>query len=344
MKPDVKELVARVIRYTAEHPFEHDTWERAMAISGVLLWDDEAAIREMQRWVDRVVALQGTNGYLSYDERIELTVGHVKVFTPSAALTAAFGFPVLQFYERTGEERYLNAARRHADVLLSEPRTRDGGISVTKDGLHLYIDFLYLMCPMLVKLGKITGERKYIDEAVKQIEVVCHHLWDNDCHLTRHAWSETPNMYLQSTFWSRGNGWLVCCIVELMDMIPDHPKAARLREICAKTLTAMKSYQDDNGYLRVILDDPQARFETSGTIMFAYGAARAVQQGIVAEEFSDAAWRAFLIVAGSVEADGGVPGVQIPPGGPGVPFGITHYGQGFFLQAAHALRDRWNGK
>jgi unsaturated rhamnogalacturonyl hydrolase len=335
---NVKELVARVTRYTAAHPLERDTWERAMAITGVLLGDDQGAIAEMQRWVDRIVALQGSNGYLSYDERVELTDGHVKVFTPSAALTAAFGYPVLQFYERTKDQKYLAAARRHADVLLSEPRTRDGGISVTKDGRHLYVDFLYLMCPLLVKLGVITGEQKYIDEAVKQIEVVCHHLWDADHHLTRHAWSETPNMYLQSTFWSRGNGWLVCCIVDLMGMIPEHPRAARLREICAKTLAAMKSYQDANGYLRVIMDDPQAKFETSGTIMFSYAAARAAQQGIVGKEYTEAALRAFRIVAGSVEADGGVPGVQVPPGGPGVPFGVTLYGQGFFLQAAHALR------
>jgi unsaturated rhamnogalacturonyl hydrolase len=121
-------------------------------------------------------------------------------------------------------------------------------------------------------------------------------------------------------------------------MIPEHPRAARLREICAKTLAAMKSYQDANGYLRVIMDDPQAKFETSGTIMFSYAAARAAQQGIVGKEYTEAALRAFRIVAGSVEADGGVPGVQVPPGGPGVPFGVTLYGQGFFLQAAHALR------
>lgn len=338
MKPNVKELIQRVTRYTVAHPFERDTWERAMAITGVLMWDDQAAIDAMQGWVDRIVALQGTNGYLSYDERVELTSGHVKVFTPSAALTAAFGYPVLQFHERTKDEKYLKAARRHADVLLLEPRTKRGGISVTKDGLHLYVDFLYLMCPLLVKLGVVTGEQKYIDEAIGQIEIVVHHLVDPDLHLSRHAWSETPNMFLQSTFWSRGNGWLVCCIVDLLDMIPQHPRVERLREICRNTLTAMKSYQDANGYLRVIMDDPQARFETSGTIMFAYAAARAVQHGIVGPEFKEAALRAFWIVAGSVEADGGVPGVQIPPGGPGVPFGVTLYGQGFFLQAAHALR------
>ena len=72
--------------------------------------------------------------------------------------------------------------------------------------------------------------------------------------------------------------------------------------------------------------------------MFSHAAARAAQLGVVGPEFTEAALRAFHIVAGSMEEIGAVPGVQIPPGGPGVPFGITLYGQGFVLQAAHALR------
>jgi unsaturated rhamnogalacturonyl hydrolase len=40
-----------------------------------------------------------------------------------------------------------------------------------------------------------------------------------------------------------------------------------------------------------------------------------------------------------VEASGKVPGVALAPGGPGVPFNWTLFGQGFFLLAAHVLKD-----
>ena len=43
-------------------------------------------------------------------------------------------------------------------------------------------------------------------------------------------------------------------------------------------------------------------------------------------------------MAGSVEETGKVPGVAMVPGGPGVPFDWTLFGQGFFLLAAHALK------
>jgi len=41
-----------------------------------------------------------------------------------------------------------------------------------------------------------------------------------------------------------------------------------------------------------------------------------------------------------VQEDGAIPGVAVPPGGPGVPFGSTLFGQGFFLLATHALRQQ----
>jgi unsaturated rhamnogalacturonyl hydrolase len=63
---------------------------------------------------------------------------------------------------------------------------------------------------------------------------------------------------------------------------------------------------------------------------------------LVDDSYLERAERALRIVAGSVTESGAVPGVAVPPGGPGVPFGTTLFGQGFFLLAAHALRDRLN--
>ena len=45
-----------------------------------------------------------------------------------------------------------------------------------------------------------------------------------------------------------------------------------------------------------------------------------------------------------VEPSGKVPGVAVPPGGPGVPFDWTLFGQGFFLLAACELKDRLVGE
>src|SRR5690606_1733794 len=88
-----------------------------------------------------------------------------------------------------------------------------------------------------------------------------------------------------------------------------------------------------------------SNLEASATLMFAYAAALTIKHELLEPEHDanalmDRALRAFTVVAGAVEDSGKVPGGATVPGGPGVAFHWTLFGQGFFLLAAHALRDR----
>lgn len=338
MSIDSRELAQRVTRYTLAHPDERDPWEKAPAITGVLAWDEADAVAGVRRWIDRAVETQGSDGFLCYSERIDLPHGHLRTFTPTGSLSASLGYPLMDFHARTGDPRYLEAARLQAEALMRAPRTRDGGISCRQESRELWVDFIYLMCPFLVRYGLATKEQKWIDEAFAQYEVHAQHLIDPFTGLTRHAWCETPNHFPQSTLWARGNGWLVCAAVDMLALVPGHAGAEYLSTSCRNALTAMHSLQDRNGFLRHILDDPFAKHEASATVMYAYAIARAIELGIVGEDMRESAVRAWRAVAATVQDDGAVPGVAVPPGGPGVPFGTTLFGQGFFLLAGHALR------
>lgn len=340
-KLNLTDVVKRVTEYTLAHPYERDVWEKSPAITGILLWNNTSAVAQAKLWVDRAVDVQSSRGLLGYDERLELSSGHAPVFTPTAALSTALGYNVLAYYERDKEERLMEAARLQAKALLSGPRTRNGGLWVRKEGPELWIDFIYMMSPFLARLGRLQGDLSLLNEAVNQVEVYVRHLVDSEARLARHAWRETPNSFLQSTFWCRGNGWLTCGLVDTLEQLGDeHPGAERLTAIGRKVFEAIAAYQDRCGFFHNILDDETSKFEASGTLMFAYSVAKAVRQGWLDPSFSAKAERAFRVVSGSVEPDGAVPGVQVPPGGPGVPFATTLYGQGFFLQAAFELRDR----
>lgn len=340
MSLNVDELVAKVTHYILTHPDERDPWEKAPAITGVLAWDDAPSVAGVRRWIDRAVETQSSDGFLCYGERIESPHGHVRTFTPTGSLSASLGFPLLEFYARTREERYLEAAKLQVDALTRAPRTRDGGISCRFESNELWVDFIYLMAPFLARYGKLTGQQQYVDEAFAQFDIHARHLVDPFTGLSRHAWCETPNHFPQSTLWARGNGWLVSAAVDLLDIAPDHSLASSVGDTGRVALRAMQSCQDRSGFLRHILDDRFSKFEASSTVMFAYAAAKAAERGLVGQDLTDAALRAFRAVAASVQEDGAVPGVAVPPGGPGVPFGTTLFGQGFFLLAAHAVRRR----
>jgi unsaturated rhamnogalacturonyl hydrolase len=332
------DVVRQVIGYTVTHPYERDYWEKAPAISGVLAWNDEAATNAVRRWIDRAVETQTSEGCLSYSDPLDLPAGHVRTFTPTATLSASLGYPLLLIYDRAPEERYLAAAKFQAEAVMNTPRTKDGGFWARREGPELWIDFLYMMCPFLARFGQITKDPRYVDEAFRQYEIHVRYLVDRHAHLARHAWCEVPNHFPQSTLWARGNGWLVACSVDLLALAEDHPKASLVAETCKRALAAMRQHQDRSGFFHHILDDSNTKLEASATVMFAYAAAKAVQLKLIGDDYAEPAVRAWRVVAGSVLDDGAIPGVAVPPGGPGVPFGTTLFGQGFFLLAADALR------
>lgn len=339
---DVMAANTRAMQYVLAHPYERDYWEKAVAITAALAWNNAEQVAAVQTWLDRAIETQTSNGDLNYADPLDLPAGHVRTFTPTSSLPASLGYPLLLTYRRTGDPAYLEAARLQVEALLRTERTSEGGIWARKEGPELWVDFLYMMCPFLILYGQITKNAEYVDEAFRQYAVHVRHLVDPYQGLTRHAWCEKPNHYPQSTFWARGNGWLVCVSVDILSLAPDHPDAAQVREVLARALNKMAEYQDRSGFFHHVLDDVNTKLEASSTVMFAYAAAQAVSLGLVDQSFIERALRAVRVVAGSVDESGAVPGVAVPPGGPGVPFGTTLFGQGFFSLAAHALRERLN--
>lgn len=338
MTANRREVLGKVTDYILANPDDRDQWEKAPALSGILAWGDADAVKKARRWIDRSVATQTREGVLNYNERVDLPAGHIRTFTPTPALSASLGVPMLVYYQQDGDKRYLEAAKLHVDALMRAPRTSEGGISCRYEAPELWVDFTYLMCPFLGLYGKITGQKQYVDEAFRQFEIHADHLVCKNKHLARHAWCEVPDHYPQSTFWARGNGWLFNCANDLVDIAPDHARASAVGEIGKQALLAMHKHQERSGFFHHILDDYHSKVEASATVMYAYGVGEAMRHGILGDELLESAVKAFEAVEDTVEDSGAVPGVAVPPGGPGVAFGTTLFGQGFYLLAAHSLR------
>lgn len=338
---NLADLTRRVTDFTLANHDERDCWMKAPAISAVLESGSETEIAIVDGWLRRAVATQRSNGNLAYAESYQgITAGHIRSFTTLASLTSSLGYPLLLRYQQTNEPALLEAARRQYEALRAAPRTRDGGIWTRAEGPELWIDYTYLMCPFLALYGKIAREPEAIEDAFRQFRVHVEHLVDPAKKLARHAWCESPDHFPQSTFWSRGNGWLVCAAVDLLDLVPDHRDAGFVREVGVDALRAMTSYQDASGFFCHVLDDPRSNLEASGGLMFAYAVGKAARLGLPVEGLIPAAVRAFTVVADGVQPSGKVPGVAVPPGGPGVPFDWAPFGQGFFLLAAQELAER----
>lgn len=341
---DLEAIKKRALEFALSHGDERDCWTKAPALSAALECGDADAQAVAQRWLQRAVQTQRDNGNLSYADTVQgLSSGHIRSFTPLASLTAALGYPLLLAHRRSPKEEFLQAAARQVQALRAAPRTRDGGIWARAEGPELWVDFTYLMCPFLALYGQLAGDADALAEAFRQFAVHAEHLVDPRRKLARHAWCEKPDHYPQSTFWARGNGWLLCAAVDLLRLAPEHPGAAGVRQTLQEVLPAMAALQERSGYFCHVLDDPRSNLEASGTLMFAYATACAVSLGLSERVELESAARAVRAVAGAVEASGKVPGVAVPPGGPGVPFDWTLFGQGFFVLAVDALQKAEEG-
>lgn len=338
---ELSDLVARVAEKTAELDLQDEDWGRATAVNGLLAVDqfeDRA-----QYWVDRAVDTQTDAGQLSYgssvaasedaaESRNSYNEGYFPTYNP-----AAMAWSTLEFYERTGEQRYLDAVRRQYKYLVdSVERTADGGISRREGKVELFTEVYYFVCPWFVRYGLLTDREEPIDEAVHQAKVHAKHLQDLNSGLFRHVWHETPDFYPASSYWGRAIGWMTGGLLDTILALPDdHHERTDLVAILERTLNSLVPLQDESGFWRQRVDDSHSPLEASGTLIFAYTLKRGVQAGVFDnDQYETAARRAMDACTAIVDDDGGVGRIAKPPASAFSSLGTTAYGQGWFLLAA----------
>ena len=108
----------------------------------------------------------------------------------------------------------------------------------------LWLDDLYMGVPALAQMGALTGDRKYFDDAVKQILQFSARMFVPETKLYRHGWVQEMDPH-PAFYWARANGWAVVAMAELLSVLPeDHPgRAAVLAQYRAHVagLTALQS-------------------------------------------------------------------------------------------------------
>lgn len=339
-------LIERVATAALGWELEYDYWERQGAMTALLSWAYPDARATVRRWLDRAVETQTSDGWLCYGATTNLSFGAFRVmdtgimraFERSASCAAYFAAPLGLLHELTGEQRYLDAARRQMEAVLVGPRTGDGFLRMNAAAAEVWIDEVYPVCGALAKLGRIAGRADWVDEAYRHLRVAEERLVDPRTGLARHIWCERPDSFPESTFWSRGNGWLLLAAAETLAEAPEHRDADRARELLGRLLRAVAEVQDATGFLHDFLDDPGTPLESSGTLMFAAAAGMAATLGVGDDQLTAAALRALDAVAGIVTPDGSIGRVVLPPGGPGVPMSTMPLASSFFLLASYHLR------
>ena len=223
----------------------------------------------------------------------------------------AMGASVIEVYRRDKQERYrAYVDQTAAHMLTRQSRMADG--TFVRSFPHkwsLWADDLYMSIVFLARMGELTGDHRYFDDAARQVIGFHRHLFDERQGLMCHCWYsdvERPGV----AFWGRANGWAMVAQVDLLDRLPkDHPQRDTLLALLRRHLLGIARYQSSEGLWHQLLDKCDSYLETSCTAMFTYAVARAVNKGYIEPRYASIAQRGWEGVQSKIRPDGQVDGV-----------------------------------
>jgi unsaturated rhamnogalacturonyl hydrolase len=201
-------------------------------------------------------------------------------------------------------------------VSNKEYRLPDGTLARNRPQKNtLWLDDLYMSIPALAQMGKLTGDSKYFDDAVKQVMQFSQRMYNKEKGVYMHGWVEGMDVHPQF-HWARANGWAFMAMTELLDVLPEtHPGRTAVLEQYKALAKGLVAYQSDKGFWHQLLDRNDSYLETSATAIYAYCLARGINQGwLDAMAYGPATVLAWNAVSTKVNTKGQVEGTCVGTG------------------------------
>ena len=183
---------------------------------------------------------------------------------------------------------YINTTKEH--LMEAEPRLEDGTIArIWPHENTIWADDLFMGLSFLTRMGTMTGDVKYFDDAANQVLNYDKYLWHPGKEIYYHCY-HTDNEHHGVAHWSRANGWMMMAQADLLSALPkDHPKREALIANFNKQVIGVLQYQGQNGLWYQLLDKTDSYEEITGTAMFVFGIARGVREGWINKDYIFAA-------------------------------------------------------
>lgn len=179
----------------------------------------------------------------------------------------------------------------------------------------LWLDDLFMSVPAIAQMGKLTGDKKYFDDAVKQVKQFSERMFREELNLYIHGWVQSMETHPEF-FWARANGWAVMTLVELLEVLPkDHEGYEMVLNQLQSHIHGLVAFQDGTGFWHQLINRNDTYLETSATAIYTYAIARAINRGYIDKSaFAPAAILAWNAVSTKVNQDGHVEGTCVGTG------------------------------
>ncbi len=176
------------------------------------------------------------------------------------------------------------AVRHYAEDFFAAPRSHDGILRMPNaDQEKVWIDTAFAVTPFMLFAGLALGEERYIHAGFEQTEKMYHLFRDSENGLLHQARGFTAPGVFSQDHWSRGNGWAMLALTELVQYLPAQHADRPASEAMFKDLVAAcLRFQDDQGMWHQEITELDSYVETSGSGLILYGVGVGLEKGLLA--------------------------------------------------------------
>lgn len=133
-------------------------------------------------------------------------------------------------------------------------------------------DAVFMSCPILAQVGRLTSDVKYHDMAVRHLAFM-----RKLCARPDGLYRNSP---LNDAAWGRGNGFPALGLaLTLTDLPAEHPGRAEVLRAFQQHLAALRTHQDPTGMWHQVIDVEGSYRELTATCMITFAMLRGMKHG-----------------------------------------------------------------
>lgn len=201
-------------------------------------------------------------------------------------------------------------------IFTKEFRLKDGTLARNRPLPNtLWLDDMFMGVPAIAQMGSLTGNKKYYDDAVKQVLQFSKRMFNKDLGIYMHGWVQKMETHPEF-HWARANGWAILTMVELLEVLPvNYPGRLEVLNQLKAHAKGLAAQQAGSGFWHQLLDRHDSYLETSATAIYTHSIAKAINRGwLDATTYGPMALLGWNAVTTKVNDKGQVEGVCVGTG------------------------------
>lgn len=251
-----------------------------------------------------------------YEQKIRKSSFHLYFRMSRLDDCGAMAMGLCDVYNLNPQKEYMQYLKRTANFIENEEVRMDDKTIVRPKPrkMTLWADDLYMSVPFLVRMAKLTGEEKYMNDALLLVENFNKYLYNPENGLYFHSWY-SDNEQNGVAHWGRCNGWVIMAQVELLSYLPEnHPKRTKILGFLEDHIAGLARHQDYTGLWHQLINKPDSYLESSATAMFVYSVAKAINKGWISSTYAGIATAGWSGLRTNITEDGQVEAICVGTG------------------------------